>query len=86
MGAIEGLDAVRANKFVMDLAQYYEAGQTVKEEYIGTLSQHFCRVKMMTDSIDEYKQMVDWIQETVKVTDSDGNDLIYRKFDTSRMK
>ena len=86
IGHIEGLDEIRSNKNVMDLAQYYDVGKTVKPEYIGTLSQHFCRIKMMTDSIDEYKHMVEWIQDTIKVTDLSGNDMIYRRFDTSRMK
>lgn len=83
---IEGVDEVKSNRNVMGFAQYYEVGNTVRPEYIGTLSQHFCRVKMMTDSIDEYKGMVDWIQNTIKVLDSDGNSMIYGRFDTARMK
>lgn len=86
VGSIEGVDEVRKHKNVMDLVQYYTEGQEIRPDYIGTLSQHFCRVKMMTDSIDEYKNMVDWIQSTIKVTDSNGRNMIYRLFDTSRMK
>jgi carbamoylphosphate synthase large subunit len=86
IGAIEGIEDIKGNSHVMGFAQYYQVGDYVKPEYIGTLSQHFCRVKMMTDSVDEYKKMVDWIQKTIKVKNVEGSDMIYRLFDTKRMK
>lgn len=86
IGAIDGVETVKRNPHVIGFAQYYKVGEAVKPEYIGTLSQHFCRVKMMTNSIQEYKSMVDWVQNTIQVLDDDGNSMIYRQFNTARMK
>lgn len=83
---IEGIDKVRGNKQVVGINQYYYEGDEVLDSYIGTLMQHFCRVKIMTDSLDEYKMMISFIQNTIKVSDAQGNDLIYRRFDLSRLK
>ena len=83
---IEGVDDVRDCKQVVGVNQYYQVGDEVLDSYIGTLSQHFCRVKVMTDSLDEYKSTIDYIQHTIKVTDKDGGDLVYRRFELSRLK
>lgn len=86
IGTISGVEEVKQNKFVTGFVQYYKAGQTIAPEYIGTLVQHFCRVKMMTHSVEEYKEMVDWVQKTIQVFDTDGEDMIYKRFDTNRMR
>ena len=83
---VEGVDKVRDNKQVVGINQYYYEGDEVLDSYIGTLMQHFCRVKIMTNSLDEYKMMINYIQNTIKVSDAQGNDLIYRRFDLSRLK
>lgn len=83
---IEGLDFVRDHPDVTSLVQYYLVGDEIKSEVIGTLSQHFCRVKMMTSSIEEYCDLITKIQSAVKVTDLEGKDMIYRRFDISRLR
>lgn len=83
---ISGLEVVKACKKVTGIAQYYFDGDVVKDSYIGTLSQHLCRIKMMTESRDEYKELIQWIESKVSVVDSDGNDMIYRRFDINRLK
>lgn len=86
VGKIEGMSALRADARVLDCAQYYRTGDVVKPESIGTLAQHFCRVKMMTNSVEEYKSMVEWVQSVVKVFNADGENMIYRSFDVNRMR
>ncbi len=83
---ISGLDEVKECKKVIGIAQYYFDGDEVKDSYIGTLSQHLCRVKMMTESLDEYKELIQWIESKVSVVDSEGKDMIYRRFDINRLK
>ena len=83
---ISGLDEVKRCERVIGISQYYFEGDEVKDSYIGTLSQHMCRVKMMTESIEEYKELINWMESIVSVIDSEGNDMIYRRFDTSRLK
>ena len=72
--------------YVTGYVQYYHEGDEIRPEAIGTLAQHFCRVKMMTSSVDDYCELVSKIQDSLKVTDPDGQDLIYRKFDIARLK
>lgn len=83
---IEGLDIVKAHKQVVGINQYYEVGDEIKESYIGTLSQHFCRVKVLTDSVDDFRTMIAFIHNTIKVTDFNNNDMIYRRFNLARLK
>ena len=86
IGEIEGLEEIQSSKQVVSINQYYLVGDEVKDCYIGTLSQHLCRVKILTDSIEEFRKALTFIQQTIKVTDSCGNDQIYRRFDLSRLK
>ena len=51
-----------------------------------TLGQHFCRFKIMTNSEEEYKNKIKWIQEVLEIRNSDNEDMIYRHFDIDRMK
>ena len=83
---IEGIEDVRSCKQVVGINKYYSEGDEIKESFIGTLTQHFCRVKIMTESLDEYKKMISYIQDTIKVSDANGDDLVYRRFDLSRLK
>lgn len=83
---IDGVEKVRSCRQVVGINQYYKEGDEVKDSYIGTLSQHFCRVKIMTNSPEEYRGMINFIQDTIKVSDELGADLVYRRFDLSRLK
>ncbi len=83
---ISGVDEVRSNSNVTSVVQYYQEGDKIGSEVIGTLMQHFCRVKMMTKSIEEYLQLISWINDTIKVTDTEGNNMVYRCFDPNRIR
>jgi len=85
IGSINGVEEVEANPHVMSIAQYYNEGDVIEDTVIGTLMQHFCRVKMMTDSFEEYADMINYVQDTIDIKDVDGNSMIYRKFDISRL-
>ena len=86
VGNVSGVDEVRSNPNVTSLVQYYQEGDKVGAELIGTLMQHFCRVKMMTKSIDDYLQLISWVNNTIKVSDTEGKDMVYRYFDANRIR
>lgn len=86
VGSISGIEEVRRCGMVVGINQYFQVGDEIKESYIGTLSQHFCRVKIMTDSLEDYRNAITYIQQTIKVLDVEGKDLVYRRFDLSRLK
>lgn len=86
IGKIAGIDEVRQDQAVLDFVQYYHEGDTLEEKYIGTLVQHFCRIKIMTRSEEEFQEKVNLFQSLIKIEDTDGNSMIYRLFDTNRMR
>lgn len=85
IGKIEGIDNVKNAAEVVSIAQYYHVGDEIKDQMIGTLSQHFCRIKMIAKSRDTYMQSVNWIQDTIRICDVEGRDMIYKRFDVKRM-
>ena len=86
ISTIEGVSSIRNHPNVTDFVQYYFEGDTIKPENIGTLMQHFCRVKMMTSTFEDYQNLISFIQDTIKISDNTGCDMIYRKFDIARLK
>ena len=82
----DGLYDIKECRQVIDITQYYSIGDEIKNECIGTLMQLFCRVKIMADSQEEYRRIISYVQNTIKVEDACGNDLVYRRFDTSRLR
>lgn len=86
ISSIEGIDEIKKNNAVVDFLQYYDVGDVIEINKIGTLMQHFCRIKLMTNSREEYIENIKKIQSTLKIKDEVGNNLIYRYFDTERLK
>jgi len=83
---IEGIDQVRNDPSVLDLVQYYNEGDKISAKKIGTLMQHFCRIKLITESKAEFIEKINWIQSTLKITGRECENMIYRYFDISRME
>lgn len=86
VGSIEGVQAVSADSTVFDFLQYYNVGDTVKPEWVGTLMQHFCRIKFITDGYAELTEKIEQFQRTLKIRGTDGEDLLYKRFDVNRLK
>lgn len=86
ISSIIGMEEVRNNPNVTSLVQYYKEGDEIHSEDIGTLSQHFCRIKMMTSSVEEYCDLINRIQKTVKIIDQNCNNMVYRYFDADRIQ
>lgn len=82
---IKGIDKIKNDSTVIDILQYYYEGDSIEPDKIGTLMQHFCRIKILTSSREQYIQKINWIQDELKIVDKEGRDMIYRKFDTNRM-
>ncbi|MBQ7038211.1 MAG: ATP-grasp domain-containing protein [Clostridia bacterium] len=86
IGKIEGLDAVLALPCVTDFIQYYHAGDTLKPEHMGTLSQHFGRLSLLADREEEILDAVRFVNDTLVVTDTDGKRMNVMLFDPQRTK
>lgn len=86
ISAIEGLDEIKSWDGVTDFLQYYHVGETVKENYMGTLMQHFGRFTLKAENRRNMINLVNKIEQTLKILDADGKDMHTMKFDTDRIK
>jgi biotin carboxylase len=74
--SIEGLDAIKSHKNVNFIVERFKVGDTVKKEFVGTERQVLFRIYTAGDSIFEINQTIEDIKNTLKVTDSEGNDMV----------
>lgn len=74
--SIKGLNEVKFHKNVHFVVERFKAGDTVKEEWLGTERQVLYRIYTAADSILEINQTIEDIQNTLKITDSKGNDMV----------
>lgn len=83
---IDGLKEILSWENVTDFLQYYHEGQTVTEKCLGTLMQHFGRFTLKGETKEDILNLVNKIENTLKITDENGRDLHTMKFDTKRVK
>ena len=74
--SIEGLDDIKSHNNVNFIVERFKVGDTVKEEWVGTERQVLYRIYTAADSIFGINETIKEIRDTLKVTDSDGNDMI----------
>lgn len=82
---VSGLDDILKKDYVSDFLPYYEVGDEITPEALGTLGQHFGRFTLKASSKEEMLSIVNEIQDILLIEDSNGNDMYSMKFDTSRV-
>ncbi len=85
IASIKGVEAIQKEKNVIQYIQYYQVGDTVKPEVIGTLGQHFGRVSFCTETREELVEIVNRILNLISITDEQGNEMFTMRFDTNRL-
>lgn len=78
IGKIEGLEEIRDNKNVVSVFDRYIVGDEIKETH--NVSQRFCEIDIVCDNKESAKETVQWIYSTLKITDTDGKDMIVSRF------
>ncbi len=81
ISSIEGLEKIKLCPQVVSLFKKYEVGEVVEETY--NVNQRFCEIDLVCKDNIEMKQTVDWIYQTLKICDENGNDMIVSRYDTS---
>lgn len=76
IASIKGLDAVKSHKNVHFVVERFVQGDEVLNEWVGTERQVLYRIYTDADSIYEINQTVEDIKNTLKITDSHGNDMV----------
>lgn len=86
IGSIEGLDDIKTIPELVDFIQYYEIGDSITGDKIGTLSQHFGRFTVIADSMERVNEIVDYIQRVLTINDTEGKRLNCYPFNFNRTK
>ncbi|WP_350288809.1 carbamoyl-phosphate-synthetase [uncultured Croceitalea sp.] len=74
--SIEGLDALKSHKNVNFVVERFKVGDTVKDEWVGTERQVLFRIYTAADSIFGINETIEDIKNSLKVTDSNGDDMV----------
>jgi len=82
---ILGKDEILAMPNIVEFNQNYHEGDEILEDYIGTLSQHFARIKFVATSKCDIINVIQDIHQKLKVNNTSGESLIYKSFDTNRI-
>lgn len=82
---IEGVEICKKHLNLVDYVQYYQIGDEITANKIGTLDQHFCRIKYITNNYNEVIESINFIMDNLKITDTNGKDMLYSRFDTKRI-
>lgn len=79
VGSIEGLDAISKHPDVVGVFPRLMTGDAVAQTH--NVNQRFCEIDLVCENNTAAVQAVRWIFETLKVTDTAGNDMIVSRFD-----
>ncbi len=81
---IEGFEDLQNDKRVVANIQRLHEGDVVLPEWIGNEKQVLTRMYLVCDSKDELAQALQHYQDTVKVKDKNGNDMLLKGFDIKK--
>jgi len=84
VGKISGLEDIRNKKSLIDMDKVYKVGDFIEKS--GTLKQIILRFFLVEDTPQEINNSIRQIQDTVKILDDKGNDMLFPPFDTNRIK
>ena len=81
---IEGLDELDKDKRIVANIQRLHEGDTVVPEWIGNEKQVLTRMYLVCDSKTELAETLKYYQDTVKVLDENGNNMLLKGFDVDK--
>ncbi len=76
IGKIEGMEQIAALPQNINITQFYDEGEEVVQKVIGNLGQSLCRMHFVADNWEELKQAVQFANKTLKVTSTEGENMI----------
>lgn len=77
---VVGEEAVRSHPCVVSMFTKYGPGDTVGPHH--NVNQRFCEIDIVCADLDEMKQTVEWIYQTLRVEDAQGENMITSRLDT----
>lgn len=74
---IEGMEEIRKHPNVVGVFPRYSVGDVITATH--NVNQRFCEIAVVCNSPEEMRNTVEWIYRVLKVTDSNGNNMIISK-------
>ena len=84
IGSIEGLDQWKDDPKAVALVQRKFESDEIIPEWIGTEKQVLARLYLVCDSKQELAERLHYYQNNVKVTDTEGNNMLLHGFDIKK--
>ena len=81
---IEGLDQLLAMPEILKVVQFYREGEEVSEVSMGTLNQTFARIFIQGKDPQNLLELIEHVQNTLKIYDEQGNNMIMPGYDCKR--
>ena len=79
IGSIEGFDKLRDNPKVVCVFERFCVGDVIEETH--NVNQRFAEIDLVCENEDDMKKTVEWIYDTIKICDENGEDMIVSKID-----
>ena len=80
---IYGEDEVRAHKAVIEMNTKYKVGDTVGEHF--NVNQRYCEIDLVCESMEELRETVSWIYDTLIIEDENGDNMVFAKLDPNTL-
>ncbi len=82
---INGWEEICSQAEVVNVLQYYNVGDRITENVIGTLGQHFARVSVASDTEAGIEKIVRMIENNFSIKDENGKEMFTMRFNYDRM-
>lgn len=76
IGAIRGMDQIRADETVHFVLERFKPGDVVQEDWLGTERQVYTRIYLVADSIAGVNRKIETFKGLLQVEDTDGENMI----------
>lgn len=85
IGKIIGLDVIEKSGWILENNLWATEGDEIKESYVGTQHQIIMRCHVIGDNMDQLADNISNFYSTLKVLDTNGNNMILKTFDTAKL-
>lgn len=83
VGEIKGVDAVKKMEGVVYVENRYKVGEFIMPS--NTVSQFHIRIFTCTDNLELMKELLILVQDTIEITDNQGNNMIINRFNPEKL-
>ncbi len=83
VGAVD-YNGIAEHKGILDVSPYVYVGKNIPDR--GTTQQRVISFKIRSKTLEEMADTIHFIQNHVRVSDAEGNSLLFKKFDTDRFE